>query len=129
MVEETEHKSVAFDLYQEIVGSYWLRILGLVYGSLHVGLLSRRGYMAMLKKDGEWRKFRSRLRLWRMVARFYVKAGRAMLRAMRPGHHPDETEDPAWITQWQNAYAHVGGDDIPLLCVERERVEPHAVVV
>ena len=31
MVEETEHKSVAFDVYQALCGRYWLRLAGLVW--------------------------------------------------------------------------------------------------
>ena len=124
MVEETEHKSVAFEVFQAISGNYWLRLFGLLYGSLHVGFLSRRGYMAMLKKDGQWYQLGSRLRLWRMVARFYLKAGGAMLRAMKPGHHPDETTDPAWITTWQQHHQDLGPEELPLLDTNTEAVEP-----
>lgn len=124
MVEETEHKSVAFDVYQALEGRYWLRILGLLHGSLHVGLLSRRGYKAMLKKDGRWQDLRARLRLWRLVAAFLGKAGVAMIRALRPDYHPDKVADPAWIGRWQTAYAHVGGDGLPILSLAAGRVEP-----
>ena len=55
MVEETEHKSVAIDVYRALFPSdYLARVRGLFWGSIHVGLLSRRGYIAMLKKDGKW---------------------------------------------------------------------------
>lgn len=124
MVEETEHKSVAFEVFQAISGNYWLRLLGLVYGSMHVGFLSRRAYMAMLKKDGRWYNLRSRLRLWRMVGRFFVKAGGAMLRAVKPGHHPDETEDPEWIKTWQQRNRHLAEDDLPMLDTRTGSVEP-----
>ncbi len=124
MVEETEHKSVAFEVFQAVSGNYWLRILGLAYGSLHVGFLSRRGYVSMLKKDGCWHDLRSRLRLWRMIGRFFVKAGGAMLRALHPGHHPDETEDPAWIDSWQRVHAQMNGDELPLLDTTSRNIEP-----
>ena len=32
MVEETEHKSVAYDVYQAVSGKYWLRVAGLFWG-------------------------------------------------------------------------------------------------
>ncbi len=38
MVEETEHKSVAFDVFQAVSGAYLLRVLGLLHASLHVAL-------------------------------------------------------------------------------------------
>lgn len=114
MVEETEHKSVAFDVYQAISGNWFLRVWGLLHGSLHVGFISRRGYRAMLKKDGRWHSLRSRLTLWKMVLKFFVHAGSAMLRATLPGHHPDETENPEWVATWINTYQQ-RSDDMPVL--------------
>ena len=115
MVEETEHKSVAYDVYQAVSGRYWLRLAGLLWGSLHVGLMSRRAYIAMLKKDGLWHDLRSRIRLWRMVGRFFRKAGSAMLRALSRNYHPDKVEDPGWIGQWRLAFAEQPADLAPLL--------------
>ena len=123
MVEETEHKSVAYDIFQTVSGSYFLRALGLVYASIHVGLLSRRGYVAMLKRDGVWWRLSSRLRLWHMVGQFFAKVAPAMLRALLPGHHPDETLDPIWVAQWRAAYEGLGHSQLPLLDT-RGRVEP-----
>ncbi len=114
MVEETEHKSVAFDVYQSISGKWLPRVWGLLRGSLHVGFMSRRGYRAMLKKDGKWHSLRSRLTLWNMVLKFFVRAGPAMLRATLPGHHPDETENPPWVSEWIGTYQQRGGGE-PLL--------------
>ncbi len=115
MVEETEHKSVAYDVYQTVSGSYVLRVLGLVYGSIHVGLLSRRGYVAMLKRDGLWWQLRSRLRLWRMVGQFFANVAPAMVRALLPNHHPHGTRDPIWVEQWRTAYEGLGDRQLPLL--------------
>ena len=124
MVEETEHKSVAFDVYQSVSGRYWLRLAGLLWGSLHVGLMSRRAYIAMLKKDGQWRNFRSRLRLWKMVCRFFVKAGAAMLDATRPTYHPDKRADPAWVDQWRDAYGGNADNFVPLLNTKDNNIAP-----
>ncbi|GAB5414599.1 MAG: metal-dependent hydrolase [Congregibacter sp.] len=114
MIEETEHKSVAFDVFQAASGNYALRVLGLICGSMHVGWLSRKAYIAMLKKDGVWHSLQSRLRLWKMVIRFFYKAGGAMLEALKPNYHPDKVTDPEWVAQWQRRFE----DDttqIPLL--------------
>ena len=70
MVEETEHKAVAYDVYETLCGRYWLRIAGLVWGSLHVGFMSRRAYRAMLQQDGVWNTVKGRLGIWIMVGRF-----------------------------------------------------------
>ncbi|MEM1230550.1 MAG: metal-dependent hydrolase [Pseudomonadota bacterium] len=124
MVEETEHKSVAFDVYQALVGRYWLRLAGLFWGSLHMGLMSRRAYRAMLKRDGRWSNLRSRLRLWRQVGRFLSKAGAAMVHAMRPGYHPEQRRDPTWVSAWQAAYEALPEGELPLLETHQGGIAP-----
>jgi len=124
MVEETEHKSVAFDVYQAVCGNYLLRVFGLIYGSFHVGFLSRRAYRQMLKRDGRWFSLRSRFALWGMVGKFFIKVGPAMLNGLKPGHHPDDTTDPAWVEQWQHAYSSIDDNQLPLLNTQQGNIEP-----
>lgn len=124
MVEETEHKSVAYDVFQAVSGNYLLRLAGLLWGSLHVGLMSRRAYIVMLKKDRLWMNFRSRMRLWKMVGRFFRKAGSAMLRALRRDYHPDRVEDPNWIDQWRFAFAEQPSGLVPLLNTAEKGIPP-----
>jgi len=124
MVEETEHKTVAFDVFQAVSGSYPLRVLGLLHGSFHVGFMSRRAYVAMLKKDGCWHDQRSRLRLWSMVVRFIVKASSAMLHALHPRHHPEQVQDPPWVKVWQRAYADSGSAPAPMLDTNAPGIPP-----
>ncbi len=119
MVEETEHKSVAYDVYQHVAGGYWLRVVGLLAGSFHVGWLSRRAYKVMLQTDGLWRRPRSRLRLWAMVGRFFLRSGAAMLRSLRPGYHPDYVDDPGWVHAWRAAYGRPEADFAPMLSTQR----------
>ncbi len=115
MVEETEHKSVAFDVFQAVSGSYLLRVAGLLHGSFHVAFMARRAYIAMLKKDGLWYRPQSRLRVWGRVTLFLVRASGAMLRSLRPSYHPDQVADPAWIGEWREAWEARDDDREPLL--------------
>ncbi|MEM8496660.1 MAG: metal-dependent hydrolase [Pseudomonadota bacterium] len=124
MVEETEHKNVAFDVFQALSGSYWLRILGLLQGSLHVGFMSRRAYRAMLKKDGLWSNLGSRLRLWKMVGLFFIKSGGAMVNSLKPSYHPSKRQDPAWVDQWRDAYEGNAQDFVPLLDTSSDNIAP-----
>lgn len=48
-----------------------------------------------------------------MAAGLLVTA--AVLRSFLPGYHPDKVSDPAWIGTWQQAYAGIPEDGIPLL--------------
>ena len=115
MVEETEHKNVAWDLYNHLYGDWRGRAWGLVCGTAHVALASRKGYAAMLRRDGLWRNPLSRLRLWIMVARFLIHTSPAMLRSLLPGYHPARVRDPAWVSHWADAYAGLPEGEIPLL--------------
>ena len=115
MVEETEHKNVAYDLYQHLYGDYLGRSWGLIAGSFHVAWMSRKGYKCLLKREGRWGKLRSRLALYRMVARFLLHASPAMLRALVPGYHPSKVKDPKWVQHWGDAYADLPDGAIPLL--------------
>ena len=104
MVEEVEHKRVAFDAYQSAFGTYWQRALGVFTGSLHVFLLARRGTVVMLKADGLWRNPRSRLRLWKRTAEFFAEILPGAFRAALPGHDPRNEPDPEWARRWIEGY-------------------------
>jgi uncharacterized protein len=115
MVEETEHKNVAYDLYQHLHGDWRGKAWGLLCGTFHVAWCSRKGYKRMLERDGRWRSVSSRLRLYRMVARFLIHTSPAMLRSLLPGYHPAKVRDPQWVERWAEAYADLAPGSIPLL--------------
>lgn len=116
MVEETEHKNVAYDLYQHLFGDdYLAKQWGLLRGSWHVAIMSKRGYKRMLQRDGRWGSWKSRLALYGMVLRFFRHASPAMLRALIPGYSPSKVTDPGWISEWATAYSELADGEIPLL--------------
>lgn len=96
-VEEAEHKRVAFDVYQAACPGYFMRAIGIFAGSLHLMWLSRRGYVAMLKKDGLWWSWRSRMRLWKRVLEFGSYALPYMLRSLSPRHDPAREPGLPWM--------------------------------
>lgn len=105
MVEEAEHKTVAFDVYQHCYGEYWPRALGVLQGSFGVLGLGMRGMLCALKQDGRLFSLKDAVGLTRELALI----GRAVLpflfRAMAPSYDPrNETEDE-WVTQWIATYA------------------------
>jgi hypothetical protein len=69
----------------------------------------------MLKRDGLWYQWRSRLRLYAMIARFFVNIAPAMLQSLRPSYHPSKMQDPDWVSRWSRAYANLPKGSIPLL--------------
>lgn len=115
MVEEVEHKRVAFDAYQAAVGTYWQRALGVFTGSMHVFLLARKGCIVMLKADGRWRNLRSRLRLWRRTGEFFAQIVPGAVRSALPGHDPRKVADPEWVQRWIEGYDKRPDPDVPPL--------------
>lgn len=124
-VEEVEHKNVALDLYNALYpGAYFSRIRGLFAGSFHLMMLSRQGYMRMLKRDGLWMHWKSRLRLYRMILKFFADVVPTFLRAMMPGFHPSKVEDPIWIDKWTHAYSNLPEGVLPLLDTSDPDIPP-----
>lgn len=105
MVEETEHRLVAHDVYCAVTPGYWRRALGVLHGSFDVIRWTRRSYIALLEQDSRWRNWRSRLKVWAWAARFAVGAGPSLLRAMLPGHDPRRERMHPWVQQWIAGYA------------------------
>lgn len=117
MVEEIEHKCVAFDVYQaRFSGSfsgYLARVVGIFHAALHVVGYSLRGAREMLRTDDR-RKLRHRLKLGYWFGCLAAAVAPCMLRAAMPGHDPRKEADPQWVRDWLAGYkADEGG--IPLV--------------
>ncbi|MGH8436773.1 MAG: metal-dependent hydrolase [Pseudomonas sp.] len=67
-LEETEHKAVAFDVYQAVCGSKWLRRRAMLQSTLFFTIDTFKGLVHMLMRDGllwNWRVWRDGLTwLW-----------------------------------------------------------------
>lgn len=108
-VEEIEHKCATFNVFEALDGRYHMRIYGLLYASFHTMARTRQGYVALLKEDGYWGNWRSRLRLYRLLLRIFRRVTPRLLAVLKPGYNPRDVADPAWATAWKAAYH--GGDE------------------
>lgn len=119
MVEETEHKCVAYDVYQALFGGslrgYLARMIGVFHGSFDVMRFSMRGYRAILRKDGRWSRLRSRLRLAGHLCDFVINVGPYLLRAALPGHNPRSEKDSPWVLDWLAAYPQAEAGYLPMV--------------
>ncbi len=116
MIEETEHKTVAFDTYMAYSGDYLPRCLGVLHGSGHVLWNGLKGMFIMLKKDRVLHKPSTWLGVLREVGGFCINVGPFMLRALLPGFNPRNEQDPQWMLDWVEGYQTLPGDAlIPLL--------------
>lgn len=105
-IEETEHKAVAFDLYQRVMPGwrgYWLRVGMFLMSSfffwlettvVHFNFCRRAGCLKDLKGWG------------RFLAYFWIKPGMfrrillPWLRYLKPGFHPWDDDNRAEIERW-----------------------------
>ncbi len=119
MVEETEHKCVAYDAYRDLypngLGNYIARAIGVLHGSFDVMRFSRRAYIKILKREGLWRSLAARLRLYKNLAVFIGHVGPYLFRATLPGHDPRQERDPDWVTRWLDLYDSAPKDRPPLI--------------
>ncbi|MFT4820631.1 MAG: putative metal-dependent hydrolase [Candidatus Azotimanducaceae bacterium] len=103
-VEEIEHKNVAFDVFHHVYGSYFWRMVGLIYASGHIFWRTGQGYRALLKEDGLWQDRESRWTLLKLLGRLMGSIAPRWLRILRPGYHPTHVKDPAWGLRWAESF-------------------------
>jgi uncharacterized protein len=116
MVEETEHKTVAFDAYMAYSGQYWPRAFGVFHGTLHIWGWGLVGMFTGLKKD----KLLQRPSTWLSAAKeigcALVNVGPFILRALAPSFNPRQESDPQWYEDWISGHANLENDDeLPLI--------------
>lgn len=104
-VEEIEHKNVAFDVFEHLAGGYSRRVHGFLYATLHIFMLTRAGYRALLQEDGLWGSLRSRLALARVLGRIFARLTPKLLRILVPGYSPRQIADPPWALAWARLFA------------------------
>jgi len=105
MVEEVEHKTVAFDAYQACFGSYWPRAFGVLHGSFGVLGLGLVGMFSALKQQGNLFRPSALFGVVKELALITVEVGPFLLRAMSPRFDPRKEREPAWVDEWIRAHA------------------------
>jgi hypothetical protein len=105
-LEETEHKAVAFDVYEAVGGSLKMRRRALLLASYFILKDTFRGIFIMLKQDGQLMKIRT---LIDAVNFLFIKPGvlrKAFipwLQFFRNDFHPWQTDNRDMITQWEDS--------------------------
>ncbi len=104
MVEETEHKTCAYDAYQAACGGYWSRAYGVFHGTWGVLWPGLRAAVLMLKQDGLWNSWRNKLRFVREIGSFLRYVSPYILRSVMPFHSPRFEKDLDWVQEWLSRY-------------------------
>jgi hypothetical protein len=126
-VEEVEHKRAAFDVCQALVGSYRERLYGLVYAIWHTLRRTRQAYVLLLRRDGLWHRWRTRLRMKTLMCRIAAACGPRLLESVLPWHDPARIADPPWIREWITLYER-GEPGLTRLDTSRMALGPAAMV-
>lgn len=114
-IEEIEHKSVAFDVFEETNGNYFVRVLGMLMMSLFFLLLYVKPIWCMMKQD---QKHKS-LGFYRRALQFYLGKG-GLFRSLRksycdyfkPSFHPAKHQNDDLITQWKIYFSSQANEQI-----------------
>ncbi|HIF64627.1 MAG TPA: metal-dependent hydrolase [Deltaproteobacteria bacterium] len=116
MLEEAEHKTVAFDAYMAYSGKYLPRAFGVLHGSLHVLGYGLIGMFTALKKDGRLRRPGDLARLVREMCALAWNVAPFLLHGLSPWHNPRDFKDTDWMLEWIAAYKKLPeGELIPLV--------------
>ncbi|MBQ0754089.1 MAG: metal-dependent hydrolase [Gammaproteobacteria bacterium] len=103
-IEETEHKAVAYDLYQDVSGDYRLRVSTFLSATTFLLGYTGRYTWAFLKKDGLNRKPLTIAKgLWRLFGYDGLISGTIpdYIQYLRPGFHPWQQDDSYLIEEWR----------------------------
>jgi predicted metal-dependent hydrolase len=116
MVEETEHKTVAFDTYMAYSGRYLPRVVGVFHGSFHVLGYGFIGMFAALRKDRALKQPGTIKEIVRETASLAWHVGPYLLRALLPWHNPRGEADPQWMRDWIVGHAATPAEEaLPLV--------------
>ena len=103
-VEETEHKGVAFDVYQQVCGSYPRRVAALITETLGLFVGAALAEHEFLEKDGLHRDPRVWARglyaLWGPKG-YLSRAAPAWLTYFRPDFHPWQHDNSDLVDRWK----------------------------
>ena len=115
-VEEVEHKSVAFDVFEAVHGGYALRVAGLLAAFAYTAHDLHKILMHLLRADGLARDRASRRRLKAVRLALFRHVLPELRNYFRPGYHPSQHRDPMLADAW---LAHFGaGRDLRALTFE-----------
>ncbi|PQA34253.1 metal-dependent hydrolase [Amnimonas aquatica] len=112
-LEETEHKAVAWDVYEQTGGSYAVRAGTMVVTTAVLGAVMAYATARLLHADGKlldvrnnWRGFKSLFgrqgRMTRLAPKF--------LDFFRPGFHPNDHDTKALVAEWRERLFGVNGE-------------------
>jgi len=104
-LEENEHKTVAYDVYQQMVGSYGLRVATMALTTVIFFAVTFAFHTRMLAADGQLFKFRQTWQamkyLWNGKKGVFSRLLPQYLDFFKPSFHPKDHDTDALLAQWK----------------------------
>ena len=107
-VEELDHKSVAFDVYQQVHGGWWLRNRAMFYVQTIFWFQAISRTMYFLKRDGilyRWSTLKEALHYLYTRKWSYLSMLGSFLAFLSPNFHPDNTDDYPLVSAYDKGEA------------------------
>lgn len=115
-IEESEHKAVAFDVFQQVSGSYWIRTSQMLINTLDFIIFTFVFMAVLLKSEGNL----FNLRLWaKGLWQWYIYPGwlsrliPAWLAYFKPNFHPNQDDTRDLLQQRLTEFRQRYGRDLP----------------
>lgn len=111
-LEENEHKTVAYDVYNAVGGGYFTRILGMIIGSIALFGTVFVGHLRLMWEDGALLNFKDNAKGtwfafgWKGVV--HDLAGK-LFDYFRPGFHPLDHDTVELLDEWREKMFNDGG--------------------
>ena len=112
LVEEMEHKSVAFDVYQELIGSYWIRAAAMQLIPIYTSSIFVYSMQSILRTPGfrqSLPKILDGFRFWFGLQGYFSKMQPGILRYFHVDYHPSQLETDVVLHEWQDRLFSPGG--------------------
>lgn len=110
LIEELEHRTVAFDVYEAVVGKYPYRLAVGLFAQQHLIRYAVRVAVTMVRSDprwiedsGGWAGFRARM--WERVPRLVRTLVPKVLRTYMPWYSPRRIELQPWMLRLADEYS------------------------
>lgn len=104
LLEECEHKSVAFDVYQAVVGDHWRRSLAMIFIIASTGGVFAYSMQLLLATPGfaqPWRNQRKGFEWWFGQKGYFFQLQPNIRKFFRRNFHPDQIDTEAMLLEWR----------------------------
>lgn len=127
-VEELEHKTSAYNVYQAIYGKglrgYFYRIYSGLSSNFHTLLRTRIAVLKLMEIDGMDKDSKAIKAFRGLTLRILWWTLPKMLDGLMPWHKPERIKDPAWMTAWTDMYEKASASMAVLDTARLDQPEP-----